>query len=139
MASTTVDTVLPAPRETVYKLFTERDSINPYVPIKVSLKKPGIGAPNGVGAQYHLGIGGIGPTEETTELVPNERMVYRVIAGAPVKRHVGTVSFSDAPGGTRVVYTMESEPSLPIPDAVLEPGLRALTNQLIGAVRKALK
>ncbi|GAB0107254.1 hypothetical protein JMUB6875_62480 [Nocardia sp. JMUB6875] len=139
MASTTVDTVLPAPRETVYKLFTERDSINPFVPIKVSLKKPGIGAPNGVGAQYHLGLGPVGPTEETTELVPNERMVYRVIAGAPVKRHVGTISFSDAPGGTRVVYTMESEPSLPVPDSILEPGLRALINQLIGAVRKAIK
>ncbi|MET8428690.1 SRPBCC family protein [Nocardia sp. NPDC059246] len=139
MASTTVDTVLPAPREVVYKLFTERDSLNAFLPIQISLKKPGIGSPSGVGAQYHLGLAGIGPTEETTELVPNERMVYRVIAGAPVKRHVGTISFSDAPGGTRVVYTMESEPSLPVPAQILEPGLRALTNALIGGVRKAIK
>ncbi|WP_405497435.1 SRPBCC family protein [Nocardia sp. NBC_00511] len=139
MATSTVDTVLPAPRDVVYKLFTERDSLNAYLPIKVTLKKPGIGSPSGVGAQYQLGVAGIGPTEETTELVPNERMVYRVIAGAPVKRHVGTVTFADAPGGTRVVYTMESEPSLPIPAQILEPGLRALTNALIGGVRKAIK
>ncbi|WP_458686199.1 SRPBCC family protein [Nocardia tengchongensis] len=139
MASTTVDTVLPAPRDVVYKFFSERDSLNPFLPIKISLKKPGIGSPSGVGAQYQLGIAGIGPTEETTELVPGERMVYRVIAGAPVKRHVGTIAFSDAPGGTRVVYTMESEPSLPLPDQILEPGLRALTNALIGGVRKAIK
>ncbi|MEU1209563.1 SRPBCC family protein [Nocardia sp. NPDC005825] len=139
MASTTVDTVIPAPRDVVFKLFSERDSLNAFLPIKVSLKKPGIGSPSGVGAQYQLGIAGIGPTEETTELVPGERMVYRVIAGAPVKRHVGTIAFSDAPGGTRVVYTMESEPSLPLPAQILEPGLRALTNALIGGVRKAVK
>ncbi|WP_067704754.1 SRPBCC family protein [Nocardia jejuensis] len=139
MVSTTVDTVISAPREVVYKLFSERDSLNGKLPVKITLKKPGIGAPSGVGAQYHLGLAGIGITEETTELVPGERMVYRVIAGAPVKRHVGTIAFSDAPGGTRVVYTMESEPSLPVPAKILEVGLRGLTNQLIGGVRKAVK
>ncbi|MBL1074353.1 SRPBCC family protein [Nocardia sp. 2] len=139
MVSTTVDTVLPAPREVVYKLFSERDSLNGNLPIQVKLKKPGAGIPSGVGAQYVLGVAGLGITEETTELVPNERMVYRVIAGAPVKRHVGTIVFSDAPGGTRVVYTMESEPSLPVPGKVLEIGLQGLIKTLIGGVRKAAK
>lgn len=139
MVSTTVDTVLSAPRDVVYKLFSERDSLNSYLPIQVSLKKPGAGSPSGVGAQYLLGLAGLGITEETTELVPGERMVYKVIKGAPVKRHVGTITFTDAPGGTRVVYTMESEPSLPVPAKVLEVGLRGLTNALISGVRKAIK
>lgn len=139
MTSTTVETVLSAPRDVVFKLFSERDSLNKYLPIQISLKKPGAGVPSGVGAQYHLGLAGLGVTEETTELVPGEKMVYRVIAGAPVKRHVGTITFADAPGGTKIVYTMESEPSLPVPGKVLEVGLKGLTNALIGGVRKAIK
>ncbi|WP_067568328.1 SRPBCC family protein [Nocardia acidivorans] len=139
MASTTVDTVLSAPREVVYQLFSDRDALSAYLPIQIALKKPGVGSPSGVGAQYLLGLGGVGVTEETTELVPGERVVYRVIKGAPVKRHVGTITFADAPGGTRVVYTMESDPSLPVPAKVLEFGLKSLINTLIGGARKAVK
>ncbi|MEU0546124.1 SRPBCC family protein [Nocardia sp. NPDC005978] len=139
MVSTTVDTVLNAPRDVVYKLFTERDGISSYMPIQIVLKKPGAGSPSGVGAQYQLGLGPVGVTEETVELVPNERFVYKIVKGAPVKRHYGTVTFADAPGGTRVVYTMESEPSLPLPGKVLEIGLRALINQFLAGARKAVK
>ncbi|WP_067542596.1 SRPBCC family protein [Nocardia crassostreae] len=138
-ATSTVETVIAAPREQVFKLFSERDSINATLPIQVSLKKPGAGIPSGVGAQYVLGLAGVGVTEETVELVPGERMVYKVIGGAPVKNHVGTIVFSDAPGGTRVVYTMVSEPSLSVPGKVLEVGLKGLINVLIGGVRKAAK
>ncbi|MFI1919745.1 SRPBCC family protein [Nocardia sp. NPDC020380] len=139
MPATTVETVIPAPRDVVYKLFSERDSLNSVLPVQISLKKPGAGSPSGVGAQYHIGLAGIGPTEETTELVPGEKMVYRVIAGAPVKRHVGTITFADAPGGTKVVYTMESEPSLPVPGALLEIGLKGLINAFLGGAKKAVK
>ncbi|WP_327140731.1 SRPBCC family protein [Nocardia sp. NBC_01327] len=139
MASTTVDTVLSAPRDVVYKLFSDRDSLNAYLPVKFSLVRPGAESPSGVGAQYKIGLGGLGLTEETTELVPGERIVYKVVKGAPVKRHVGTISLTDAPGGTRVVYTMESEPSLPVPAKALEVGLKSLINTFLGAARKAVK
>ncbi|WP_054814670.1 SRPBCC family protein [Nocardia arizonensis] len=138
MASSTVDVVIPAPREAVYKFFTERDGINPYVPVDFTLKRPGSPTPNGVGAQYLIGKGGVGLLEETTALIPNERMEYKIIKGAPVKRHVGIITFSDVPNGTRVAYTMESEPSLPVPAKVLEMGLKALINQFIKGAQKAL-
>ncbi len=139
MASTTVDTVIAAPREVVYRLFADRDAMAAYLPIQISLIQPGAGAPSGVGARYKLGLGPVGVTEETLELVPNERMVYQIVAGAPVKRHVGTVTFADAPGGTRVVYTMESEPSLPVPAKALELGLKGLINAFLSGARKAVK
>ncbi|MFI6871675.1 SRPBCC family protein [Nocardia sp. NPDC050406] len=139
MASTTVDTVIAAPRETVYKLLSDRDALSAYLPIQISLVTPGAGSPSGVGARYKLGVGGLGVTEETVELVPNERMVYKIVAGAPVKRHFGTITFADAPGGTRVVYTMDSEPSLPVPAKALEVGLKGLINALLSGVRKAVK
>ncbi|WP_278265200.1 SRPBCC family protein [Nocardia sp. AG03] len=139
MPRSTVETVFDAPRDIVYRLFTERESVSPYLPVNVKLVKPGDPA-TGVGAQYTLGLGKVAVTEETTALVPGERMEYKIVKGAPVKRHVGTVTFADtSTGGTRVVYTMDSEPSLPVPAPVLEFGLRQLTNQLLGGVRKALK
>ncbi|MEV0246997.1 SRPBCC family protein [Nocardia sp. NPDC050712] len=141
MVTSTVQTVIAAPREVVYKFFTERDGIGPYLPVvNFTLKKPGTGAASGIGAQYLIGVGKLGITEETTQLVPNERMEYKIVAGAPVKRHVGTITFADADNNSTVVnYTMESEPSLPVPGKVLELGLRTLINQFLGGAKKALR
>ncbi|MBH0781181.1 SRPBCC family protein [Nocardia bovistercoris] len=138
MASTTVDVVIKAPREAVYKFFTERDGINPYVPVDFTLERPGAPTPSGVGAQYRIGKRGVGLLEETTNLVPGERMEYKIVKGAPVKRHVGIITFSDTADGTLVSYTMESEPTLPVPAKVLELGLKGLINQFIKGAQKAL-
>lgn len=139
MVSSTVDAVIAAPRDVVYKFFTERDGINPYIPVDFTLKTPGSPNPTGVGAQYFIGKAGVGIVEETTKLVPGELMEYKIIKGAPVKRHVGTITFTDADNGTLVSYTMESEPSLPVPAKVLEFGLKNLINQFIKGAQKALR
>ncbi|MFI9507737.1 SRPBCC family protein [Nocardia sp. NPDC052566] len=139
MASTTVDAVFAAPRDVVYRFFVEREGIDPYLPLQVTLKKPGLTETHSVGAQHVFGFRGVGITEEITELVPNEKMVYKIIKGAPVKRHVGTIVFSDADGGTKVSYTMESDPKLPVPAKVLELGLKQLITQFLNGARKGLR
>ncbi|WP_029900369.1 SRPBCC family protein [Nocardia brasiliensis] len=139
MASTTVDAVIAAPREVVYRLFADRESVSPYLPINIKLTKPGLTEREGVGAQHLLGVGPLGVTEEITKLVPGERMEYKIVKGAPVKRHVGVITFADAEKGTLVSYTMESEPSLPVPAKVLEFGLKNLIGQFIKAAQKAAR
>ncbi|MGW0181356.1 SRPBCC family protein [Nocardia sp. NPDC003345] len=139
MASTTVDTVIDAPRATVYRLFADRESISPFLAVNVTLVKPGHTEREGVGAQHKLGLGPVGIVEEITELVPGERMEYKVVKGAPVKSHTGVVTFADEGTGTRVVYTMTSEPSLPVPGKALELGLKGLINQFIAGARKAVR
>ncbi|ASF08554.1 hypothetical protein NBRGN_099_00550 [Nocardia brasiliensis NBRC 14402] len=139
MASTTVDAVIAAPREVVYRLFADRESVSPYLPINIKLTKPGLTEREGVGAQHLLGVGPLGVTEEITKLVPGERMEYKIVKGAPVKRHVGVITFADADKGTLVSYTMESEPSLPVPAKVLEFGLKNLIGQFIKAAQKAAR
>ncbi|MFQ6331713.1 SRPBCC family protein [Nocardia sp. CWNU-33] len=139
MASTTVDAVIAAPREVVYRLFAERESISPYLPVQIKLTKPGLTEREGVGAQHLIGVGPLGVTEEITKLVPGERMEYKIVKGAPVKRHVGVVTFTDAANGTLVSYTMESEPSLPVPSKILEFGLRNLISQFIRGAQKAVR
>lgn len=140
MARTTVEAVIAAPRDAVYTFFAERDGINPYLPgLQFTLTKPGSPTPSGVGAQYTVGRGKIGFVEQTLALVPGEKVEYEIIKGVPVKRHVGTIVLTDTEGGTKVTYTMESVPSLPLPDKVVETGLRTLINQMLGATRKAFR
>ncbi|WP_067479716.1 SRPBCC family protein [Nocardia amamiensis] len=139
MASTTVDAVIPAPREVVYRLFADRESISPYLPVQVKLTKPGRTEREGVGAQHLIGVGAVGVTEEITKLVPGERMEYKVVKGAPVKRHVGIVTFADAENGTLVSYTMESDPKLPVPAKVVELGLKNLIGVFMNGARKAVR
>ncbi|MGN2640104.1 SRPBCC family protein [Nocardia takedensis] len=136
MASSTIDALIPAPREAVYNFFVDRSGINPYVPVDFILKRPGTPEPTGVGAQYLIGKGGVGLLEETTVLVPNERMEYKIVKGAPVKRHVGIITLTDAPNGTLVSYTMESEPKLPVPAKATELLLKQLINQFIRGAEK---
>ncbi|WP_063053703.1 SRPBCC family protein [Nocardia arthritidis] len=139
MASTTVDAVIAAPREVVYRLFADRESISPYIPVQVKLVKPGLTEREGVGAQHLIGLGPVGVTEEITNLVPGERMEYKIVKGAPVKRHVGIVTFADTDNGTLVSYTMESDPSLPVPAKVLEFGLKNLIGTFIKGAQKAVR
>lgn len=140
MASTTVDTVIAAPRATVYRLFADRESISPYLAVNVTLVKPGHTEREGVGAQHRIGLGPVGVVEEITALVPGERMEYKIVKGAPVKSHTGVITFADADdNGTRVSYTMTSDPALPVPAKALEAGLKGLINQFISAARKAVR
>ncbi|MEV6322808.1 SRPBCC family protein [Nocardia sp. NPDC051787] len=139
MASTTVDAVIAAPREIVYRLFADRESISPYLPVQVKLTKPGLTEREGVGAQHLIGVGPVGVTEEITKLVPGERMEYKIVKGAPVKRHVGIVTFADADNGTLVSYTMESDPMLPVPAKVVELGLKNLIGVFMKGARKAVR
>ncbi|WP_327114947.1 SRPBCC family protein [Nocardia sp. NBC_01730] len=139
MASTTVDAVIAAPRDVVYRLFADRESISPYLPVQVKLTKPGLTEREGVGAQHIVGLGPLGITEEITKLVPGERMEYKIVKGAPVKRHVGIVTFADTDNGTLVSYTMESDPTLPVPAKVLEFGLKNLIGQFIKGAQKAVR
>jgi uncharacterized protein YndB with AHSA1/START domain len=61
-----------------------------------------------------LKIGPLVPFEETvTEFVPNERIVYRISRGSPLRGHVGVMSFSPTSGGTRFVYDIRLASPVP--------------------------
>ncbi|MGW4535489.1 SRPBCC family protein [Nocardia sp. NPDC004340] len=137
MPSNTVETVIEAPLPLVYEVFTDRERSGDYLPLNTRLDRPGTTERQGVGAVHFLGFGRFGVREQITELVPGERMVYRVLSGLPVRSHVGTVEFRVDPAGTRVRYTMESVPALPIPGALVRALLRRSTATMIAGARKA--
>lgn len=136
MPSYTAEEIIDAPREVVYGLFADRENSGDFLPVHVRLVSPGDAERQGVGAVHFLGVGRVGVKEQITGLIAGERIEYRLIAGAPVKNHTGTIVFSDAGDGTRVVYTMDSTPSLPVPAGLLRLGLRGLIGSMISGVRK---
>ncbi|WP_028479855.1 SRPBCC family protein [Nocardia sp. CNY236] len=139
MASATVNATVAAPREVVYRLFADRESMNPYLRVPITLTKPGATEREGVGAQHRIGKGPLAITEEITALVPGERMEYTIVKGAPVKRHMGTITFADAGNATQVSYTIEAEPTLPVPAAIMQFVLRNLIGQLIKGAQHAVR
>ena len=136
MANYTHDTVVGAPRTVLYGIFADRENNGDFLPVQTRLKSPGTTQRQGVGAVHFLGIGAIGVSEQITKLVPGERIEYKIVAGAPVKSHTGTITFADADNGTRIVYTMDSTPKIPLPSKVLQLGLRLVIAAFVKAATK---
>jgi uncharacterized protein YndB with AHSA1/START domain len=125
MATHTLETAIDAPREIVFDVFANRERWHEFMPLRVQLIEPGVTDRQGVGAVWSLGVGPIGSVrEQITQFVPNEAITYAIVGGAPVRRHIGSITFADDPRGTLVSYTMESEPSVPLPRVILTLGLR---------------
>lgn len=137
MPSYTRETVIRAPRKDVYELFVDRESHGNYLPLSTRLITAGSPDRSGVGSVVFLGAGPIGAKEETIELQPNTLIRYRVIGGLPVKNHIGTFTFADAPEGTLVTYTMASEPKVPVPAAVTRGVLAAAVTGYLAALKRA--
>lgn len=125
MATHTLETAIDAPREIVFDVFANRERWHEFMPLRVKLVEPGAAECHGVGAVWGLGVGSIGSVrEQITQFVPHEAIAYEIVGGAPVRRHVGSITFADDPQGTLFSYTMESEPSVPLPRVILTLGLR---------------
>ncbi len=136
MASYTVETEIAAPRDVVYQIFADKEHWGDFLPISTRLVRPGVAERQGVGAVHFLGVGKVGIQEEITDLDPGKRIAYRIIKGAPVKRHTGEILFADSPKGTSVSYTMNSEPSVPAPNSAVSQFLRGLINAMVSGARK---
>jgi len=134
--STTLEMHIAAPRAVVYQVLADRESYGDHLPITTRLVTPGTSDRQGVGAVHFLGLGPVGAKERITELVPDQRMAYEVVAGLPSKRHAGEVELADEGTGTRMTYSMTHEPRLPAPAGVLRAVMRSLTKTLGNAVKK---
>jgi uncharacterized protein YndB with AHSA1/START domain len=115
MATLDVSRTVAAPPEVVWEVVADLRGMGDYTRVrKVELEREGEPPPNGVGAirVVHL----IGPPirEEITAFEPPRRFAYRMLSGAPVRDHVGTIELSPAGNGTRMSYVVETTPTVPL-------------------------
>ncbi len=128
------------PPELIFAYLAEHDNLADVFGAKIERLRDGDGGErNGVGSVRRLQIGPLPPFEETvTEFLPNERIVYRITKGSPLRGHVGVMTFAPASGGTRLVYRIRL--SSPVPGlALLVRGAltRSITRSLPGVDARA--
>lgn len=129
MASFTFVRQVSAPPDVVWDVLTEHHLYASFTPMRRSeLEREGDPPPNGVGSIRALYAVGPPLREETIVYAPPERFSYRLLSGAPVRDHVGTVVLKPNGSGTEVTYAVRTIPTLPV------GGLA-----VVGVVKQAIK
>ncbi len=93
--TSTSSTASPSRPSAIFDYLAEHENLAEVFGAKVTRLRDGEdGERNGVGSVRELQIGPLPPFEETvTEFVPNERIVYRITKGSPLRGHVGVMTF----------------------------------------------
>ena len=131
MASFTIVRRIQAPPQTVFDVLTEHHLYAKITPLRRSvLEREGDPAPNGVGAVRALTSVGPPLREEVVAYQPPSRFSYKLLSGAPVRDHVGTVELSAEGAGTKMVYAVHTMPTVPVGGglvvAVVKQGIQTL-------------
>lgn len=129
------------PPDRVFAYLSEHENLEPLFSAKITRLTDGTdGERNGVGSSRSMKIGPLPPFVETvTEIVPDEKIVYRITKGGPLKDHVGTMLFTPtAAGGTHLVYDIHLDSAIPGVAKLVNKSLeRSLAKSLPDVDRKA--
>lgn len=135
MASFTLEREVAASPEVVFDVLTDHRGYAEITPMrKVELEREGEPAPNGVGAIRVLRSVGPPLREEVIGFERPGRFSYRMLSGAPVRDHVGTVSVEPAGAGAKVTYAVRTTPTLPVGGGAVVAVMKLAIKQLLNGV-----
>jgi uncharacterized protein YndB with AHSA1/START domain len=140
MIEFTLTRTTTAPIETVFDAITNHRGIADYVWAvrRSTLDREGTPAPNGIGAIRRLEVVGPPIVEEIIDYQRPIRYAYKMLSGAPVRDHVGTVELREAGTGTTVSWHLRSTPKIPGLDRLLSPVLKRVIGELLkGGIKSA--
>jgi uncharacterized protein YndB with AHSA1/START domain len=137
MASFTFEREVAAPPEVVFDVLVDHRRYADITPMRKSvLEREGDPAPNGVGAIRVLSSVGPPLREEVLAYRPSTRFSYKLISGAPVRDHVGTVELTPAGAGTKIVYAVRTTPTLPVVGPAVVAVVKQAIKQLLSGIAK---
>ncbi len=123
---------IPASPQVVWDVYTDHRGWQDWAGFReVVLRQQGEPAPNGVGATRVLRARGMAVEEEVIAFEPPERMVYRLVAGIPVRNHEGEVRFAPSEIGTHVEWVVRFDPLIPFTGALLARLLRGALQDIL--------
>lgn len=127
-----------APAQRVFAVVSDHERMPEWFPAReVVRRRPGSPHPDGVGAVRVVRGSGLAVEEAVTAFEPGARLAWGLVAGAPLRRAHGDVRLWDAPGGTRVLWSVEFEASVPGTSWLARRVLaRALARALDGLARR---
>jgi uncharacterized protein YndB with AHSA1/START domain len=137
MVEFTLRQTTTAPIEKVFDVLTNHRGIAEYMPLlrRSTLDREGTPAPNGVGAVRRLEAVGPAIVEEIIDYQRPTGYTYKLISGAPVRDHVGTVTLREAGTGTEATWHLRSTPKIPGLGLILAPVLKKIIGDLFkGAI-----
>jgi uncharacterized protein YndB with AHSA1/START domain len=139
MIEFTITRTTTAPIEKVFDALTDhRQYANYALPIRRStLDREGTPAPNGLGAVRRLEMVGPPLLEEIIDYQRPTRFAYKLVSGAPLRDHVGTIELRDTGAGTEVSWHLRSTPKIPGIGLLLSPVLKTAFGQLLAGGIKA--
>ena len=116
---------IPGPRRAVWDALADHKGWERWAGVReVVLRQQGDPPPNGIGAIRVIRQGGLAIEEEITAFDAPKRMAYRMTAGAPVRDYNAEIRLEEAGTGTRVTWTVEFRPRIPLTGGLLERALR---------------
>jgi uncharacterized protein YndB with AHSA1/START domain len=137
VASFTYERQVAAPPEIVFEVLTDHRRYSEITPLRKSvLEREGEPAPNGVGAIRVLSSVGPPLREETIVYEAPTRFSYKLLSGAPLRDHVGTIELTPQGGGTRFVYAVRTTPTLPLVGGAVVAVARLGVKQLFDGIAK---
>jgi hypothetical protein len=137
MASFTVTATVAAPIDTVFDVLTDHRGYADITPLRaVTLERQGHPEPDGVGAVRVLKLLGPPIREEVTVYERPSRFSYRMLSGAPVSEHIGTVDLTADGNRTQIAYRVDTTPSIPVPESAWAAANKPVINRLLGAIVK---
>jgi uncharacterized protein YndB with AHSA1/START domain len=101
-----IDQHFSAPPEKVFAAVTDHKRIEDWQKgTRVTIEKPGVPPPNGLGAVRKIRGGPLSMEEEVVLWDEPHAMDYRLIRGVPLRDHLGELRFLPTPeGGTLLEY-----------------------------------
>jgi Polyketide cyclase / dehydrase and lipid transport len=103
---------------------------------KSELEREGEPAPNGVGAIRRLTAVGPPMREEVLVYERPSRFSYTLLSGLPVRDHVGTAELRPEGEGTKVVYAVRAQPTVPLAGGLVVAAIKQAIEQLLDGVAR---
>lgn len=126
---------IAAPPETVFEVATDHRAMPGFTRFRsVELEREGEPAPNGLGAIRVLRLVGPPVREEVVAYEPSRLFAYRMLSGAPVRDHVGTIELTPVAAETRMSYVLETTPDVPIGGFAVIALMRSIVGNIAAGI-----
>lgn len=136
MATIDASRTVAAPPETVFEVLADHRGIPGYTRFRsAELEREGEPAPNGLGAIRVLHLVGPPLREEVVAYEPPRRFAYRLLSGAPLRDHVGTIELEPTGVGTRMSYVVETTPTVPLIGPVVVAVVRKTVEDFAAGIK----
>ena len=93
----------------VFGAITDHVGMGRWLNASIAIERPGTPSPNGLGAVRAVRARGLVVREEVVRWEPPRAMDYRVVGGAPLRDHLGTIRVEPDGAGARVDYRIRFE------------------------------